>query len=99
VVLISSLMTMIALVRAGSALFWKNAGKPPDAAAAERLGLLLPAAGLLLASPLLVLLAGAVTAFTGAAAQQLIDPSAYIESVLPGSTETTATAVAGETTR
>jgi hypothetical protein len=49
--------------------------------------MLLPATVLLLGSPLLVLFGGAITAFAGTAALQLIEPAAYIESVFPAADE------------
>jgi multicomponent K+:H+ antiporter subunit D len=85
VILITSLMMLIALARAGSQLFWSTAGEPSAAGAgAGPLTMALPAAVLLLGSPLLVLFGAAVADFTAGAAQQLINPAGYIESVLPG---------------
>jgi multicomponent K+:H+ antiporter subunit D len=85
VILITSLMMLIALARAGSQLFWSTAGEPSDAGAGVGpLTMALPAAVLLLGSPLLVLFGAAVADFTAGAAQQLINPAGYIESVLPG---------------
>jgi multicomponent K+:H+ antiporter subunit D len=87
VVLASSLATMVALARAGSALFWKPAanpavvpaGAPPSPAAPAQHAALV---GLL---PLLVLAAaaaGPLSAYTRATAVQLLDRSGYLQAVL-----------------
>jgi multicomponent K+:H+ antiporter subunit D len=81
VVLVSGLLVIVALSRAGSALFWRTGDTiSPGGSAA-----LMPAAAatlLLFGSPMLMLLGGAVTSFTQATAVQLTDRSAYIDSVM-----------------
>jgi len=81
VVLATSLLTIIALSRAGSQLFWRTEGAalPASAASNDRL---LPAAGLALASPLLVVFAGPVEDYVGETARRLLDPAEYIDRVL-----------------
>ncbi len=84
VILVSSLFLVFALSRMGSALFWKTdpARQPGGAAALRSVG---PALGLLIASPLLIVLAGPVTSFATATAHQLGDPAAYIDHVMSNS--------------
>jgi len=82
VVLGSSLAIVVAVARAGSALFWKPGAAAPAAVGAHHalhstsivLGLALVAGVALLAKP--------VSAFTDAAATQLFERQAYIEAVL-----------------
>ncbi len=80
--LISGLGAIIALSRAGSTLFWRQQQ-------GERDGQPLPrqhwaGVGLLMAtSPLLVALAGPVSDYTRAAAEQLADPDAMVRTLLP----------------
>ena len=83
IVLVTSLLALIAVGRAGSVVFWKTlAGE--RASGVRRA----PAGGLAIISVLLVLtaamalLAGPFTAYTDAAAEQLISRDAYIRSVL-----------------
>jgi len=81
VVLLSGLLVIVALSRAGSALFWRTGD---TAVLAARSGLL-PAATttlLLFGSAALMLGGGATTAFTQATAAQLADRSAYIDAVM-----------------
>jgi multicomponent K+:H+ antiporter subunit D len=81
VILISSLLGIAALVRMGSALFWKTeTAEPRDSAGMG--AALLPVAMLLLCSPFVTLFGGPITDFTNAAARQLIDTQHYMESVL-----------------
>ncbi len=86
VVLGAGLLSLVALSRAGSTLFWRRAeGSRPDAAGADGWVPLAPAAVLILASPLLAALAGPISALTEATAAQLADPAGYVEAVLgPG---------------
>jgi len=81
VVLISSLVGIVALVRAGSVLFWRTAGATTITGTAPATAAL-PMVALLICSPALVIFAGPVTDFTRAAAQQLNQPSSYVQSVL-----------------
>ncbi|MCO6411472.1 MAG: monovalent cation/H+ antiporter subunit D [Thiogranum sp.] len=80
-VLGGSLLTLVALSRAGSRMFWRTQG---DALATERPdGLrIFGTAALLGASPLLVVFAAPVTAYTQATALQLASPASYIDAVL-----------------
>ncbi|GED21323.1 monovalent cation/H+ antiporter subunit D [Halomonas halmophila] len=81
ILLISGLSAIIALSRAGSTLFWRSQN-------GERGGTRLPrtqwaGVGLLLASsPLLVALAGPVSDYTRATAEQLATPDALISALL-----------------
>lgn len=87
-VLLASLLNMMALMRAGSRLFWQSSPLPavsgPKPVAAlppafgERLALLLLLFGLLA----LTLLAGRAVDYVGGAAAQLADVAAYREAVL-----------------
>ncbi|MCL6416874.1 monovalent cation/H+ antiporter subunit D [Aestuariirhabdus sp. Z084] len=69
-ILVSGLVTLVAVSRAGTTLFWKVSGDRSDAQPASRLQIL-AVAWLLLASPLLVIFGGPATEFTDAAATQL----------------------------
>ena len=81
VVLGSGLLTMIALGRMGSSLFWNTLNSPTTSAPAP-VRLLLPAVALLAAGPLLMVLARPLTDFAAETAQQLLTPAAYIDTVL-----------------
>jgi len=82
VVLGSGLLSLIALSRAGTTLFWRQvdvaaSGEPVD-------GLRMTAVLVLLsASPLLVVFAEPVLAYLAATADQLLQPQSYIDAVLP----------------
>ena len=80
VVLVSGLLVIVALSRAGSALFWRT-GAVLSAAAPASAMTSLPAALLLLGTVVLMIAAGPVTAFTQATAAQLADRSAYVGAV------------------
>nr|WP_306549356.1 monovalent cation/H+ antiporter subunit D [Desulfobulbus sp.] len=84
VVLGASLLTLIALSRAGSRLFWGTAG---TAGAAGTVGWrqLLPAALLLAASIGMTIAAAPISRYTEAAAHQLLAPQQYIDAVLGAS--------------
>lgn len=80
--LVSSLMVLVAMSRAGTTLFWRTT----SAATGEEKAHPFEIAGialLLLASPLLVLLGGPVTEFTADAAQQLHDLTRSVDALLP----------------
>lgn len=82
VVLIAGLLALIALSRAGTTLFWRQAeasaaAEPVDAVRLSAVLLLL------LASPLLVLFAEPVLAYLAATADQLLQPQNYIDAVQP----------------
>lgn len=81
VVLGSSLITLVALSRAGSTLFWRrdaatDAGEPLDPL--RMLAMLV----LLASSPLLVYFAAPVLEYLDATASQLLNPDEYIQQVL-----------------
>ncbi len=80
-VLAASLAVMVALARAGSIIFWKSA--PGGVPAADR-SPAHPAAivGLLGAVLLAAIAAGPISAYTGAAAQQLLQRQGYIDAVM-----------------
>jgi multicomponent K+:H+ antiporter subunit D len=88
VVLGGGLLSLVALSRTGSTLFWRRTGgsrRDPGAGAPAGWATLAPAAALILASPLLTVFAGPVAALTEATATQLADPAGYVEAVLgPG---------------
>lgn len=81
VVLGGSLIGIIALGRCGSVLFWKTQGDPLSGPPVSwpRLA---PAATLLLTAVALSVMAGPVTTYTDAAAEQLLAPNSYINAVL-----------------
>jgi multicomponent K+:H+ antiporter subunit D len=79
-VLGGSLGAMIALTRAGMALFWAgDEPAPRDRSSAPSLA---PAAALIACLALLTVFAGAATDYTAAVADQLLHPGEYVRSVL-----------------
>ncbi|MCU0937112.1 MAG: monovalent cation/H+ antiporter subunit D [Gammaproteobacteria bacterium] len=83
VVLGAGFLTLVAVSRAGSVLFWRRTqGVPPGAGAEAGTAALIPAAALILASPLLAALAAPVAALAQATADQLADPGGYVSAVL-----------------
>ncbi|MBU0554681.1 MAG: monovalent cation/H+ antiporter subunit D [Alphaproteobacteria bacterium] len=89
IILGTTLLGILGLARAGSAIFWKSAAHPDNpvegARGTESDGQLteaLPAAGLLALLAALTIWAGPVTRYTEATAQQLFAPAGYIEAVL-----------------
>src|SRR5690606_22658977 len=93
--LLSGLVVALVLARAASALFWEPtpgdyAEQPPSSMKTPGLAGAtgpVPLALLVAASPLLVAGAGAVAAYAGAAAEQLIARTAYIGAVLGDAAE------------
>jgi multicomponent K+:H+ antiporter subunit D len=86
VVLIGWLLTLVALSRAGTSLFWfgqQTDGQPSTAQPADRVSLL-AALGLLLASPLLMIAAAPIMAYLEAAAAQLLDLQPYLSIIAGG---------------
>jgi len=81
VVLGAGLLTIVSLARAGSALFWRTDGTRATAAPL-RVVQILPSAVLIASAAVLVIVAGRMNAFTAAAADQLLNPGAYVEAVL-----------------
>jgi len=90
-VLGGGLITLTALGRAGSVIFWKllpgngpktTPEKVRDPVPVYGLADLFPAAALLAISPLLVLFGSMITEFAFAAADHVINPVHYIEAVL-----------------
>ncbi len=83
VILVTSLLNVVALARAGSRLFWATADDPcpgdERAASWERLT---PVAMLATGIVVLTFQAGAVQGFTQRAAQRVVEPAGYMESVL-----------------
>lgn len=86
VILIGGLLTLVALSRAGTSLFWLGHGaeaSPSKAEPADRISLL-AALGLLLASPLLLIAAAPIMAYLEAAAAQLLDLQPYLSIIAGG---------------
>jgi multicomponent K+:H+ antiporter subunit D len=77
--LLSSLLLVLAISRAGATLLWRGdpAAGPPAPAM-----LLAPVAVLLAASPLMVAFGGGITRYTEATARQVMEPALYVEAVL-----------------
>ena len=80
-ILVSGLVVLVALSRAGSTLFWRNDGAP---AAGEPLDPLrtLAAMALLACSPAMVVLAAPLLDYLDATVAQLLDHASYIDAVL-----------------
>ena len=81
VLLGTGFLAMIALARAGSALFWKTTGEPAPAVR-PNLARLTPAIAVLGCGAALALFAAPVLRFTDAAAEQLADRRAYAARIL-----------------
>ena len=83
VLLAAALVAIVAVARAGSALFWRTAPEPASATAApldrRSVGAV---AGLLACAVGLVLWGGAATSYAWSTARQLADPSGYVAAVL-----------------
>ena len=79
-VLLASLLLTLALARTGIGLFWQPAGTAPQAPPPGT-AVLLPAAGLLCAGPLLVVLAGPAMALANAVAAQASSGRDYAAAV------------------
>ena len=77
VVLTAGLIGVIGLSRAGSLLFWRHTNITSDAAPLDKTALVV-AMLLLLSSPLLVIFAQPVIAYTEAAAAQVLNVSSYL---------------------
>ncbi|MGE5171266.1 MAG: monovalent cation/H+ antiporter subunit D [Rudaea sp.] len=81
--LVNALATLVALSRAGSTLFWKTAkDSDPSARSPATTRETAPAMALVGCLAALTIAAAATTAYTRAAAEQLLDPSRYVEAVL-----------------
>ena len=91
VILIASFFALIALSRTGSTLFLKTDDTATTGVRIEYVSLLAVTA-LLLSSPLLAIYGDAVSGFTTATAEQLMQPMQYIEGVL-GPQQSPATAI------
>jgi len=87
-VLLSSLLVIIGLSRAGSTLFWRISGSDSDSVKAAPMQIF-ATLWLLLASPMMVIFAGPLTELSQQAAAQLFDSKAAIQTIL-GQTETRA---------
>lgn len=81
VLLGSGLLVLLALTRAGSAIFWRTGHAPPTGARTTPLPAIATAL-LLSGTAALVVGGGAATAFTQATAAQLSDRAAYIDAVM-----------------
>lgn len=80
VVLVSGLVGVIGLSRAGSILFWRQHTTPSDAQPMDKVAFA-AAAVLLLSSPLLVIFAQPVITYTEATATQLLNVSSYLNAM------------------
>jgi len=81
VVLITSLLNLTALARAGSVLFFKT-GRKAGAATLPQPAHMVPVAALTAVAVLLVVYAGPILDFAAATAAQLVEPAVYIDAVL-----------------
>jgi multicomponent K+:H+ antiporter subunit D len=90
VVLVTSLLNLIALSRAGSALFF-NPSPSGGAATLPEPAYLVPVIALTGSAALLVILAGPVYDLTQQTAGQLADPAIYIDRVMQQASSTTTT--------
>jgi multicomponent K+:H+ antiporter subunit D len=81
VILGTGLLVIIALSRAGSAIFWRTGETQPAGDRAGVLGLSSTAA-LVLAAAFLMIIAGPATDYTRATAAQLADRASYVDAVM-----------------
>lgn len=81
--LVTSLVAIVTLSRAGNRLFWRNNGKPAEGPRTDPLRLA-ATLGLLLSSVVLVLVAQPLQAYLDAAAAQLLDLAPYLRIVEGG---------------
>jgi multicomponent K+:H+ antiporter subunit D len=81
-ILASGLLSVVALARSGSLLFFRAAGPAPVSSAAKEIPALAPAMGLLALCLVLVIWAGPILGFGQAAAHQLLHPQTYVQAVL-----------------
>jgi multicomponent K+:H+ antiporter subunit D len=88
VVLLTSLLTIVAMARSGTRLFFKIDANAAAAAAPLQLADLAAPVALLVAGAAMVIYAGPLHDFSEAAAEQLVVPSAYLDAVLQGARET-----------
>ena len=80
VILVSGLIGVIGLSRAGSLIFWRHHNTANDALPLDKVAFAVTVA-LLLSSPLLVIFAQPVISFTQAAAAQILDVPSYINAM------------------
>ena len=80
VILGTGLLMIVALSRAGSALFWRTGGTCPSGERAGTLGLL-STGSLVLATAILMASAGPVADYTNSAAAELANPNRYVKAV------------------
>jgi multicomponent K+:H+ antiporter subunit D len=81
-VLASGLLSVVALARSGSLLFFRPAGPAPASATATEVPALAPAMGLLVLCLVLLIWANPILGFGQAAAGQLLHPQDYVRAVL-----------------
>ena len=81
VILVSGLFVILALSRAGTAIFWRTEGTVGEARRV-RAAQALATGGLLAGALLLMVFGETVLEYAGATAAQLLDPAGYVEAVL-----------------
>ncbi len=82
VILVSSFVIIVALARSGSTLFYRSHANAPSTGLPLQKAALPAVLGLLLAAPLMVVLAQPLTALLEATALQLHDTRGYVDAVL-----------------
>lgn len=81
-ILASGLLSVVALARSGSLIFFRAAGPIPASSLATEIPALAPTMGLLALCLVLLVSAGPILGFGQAAADQLLHPQSYIQAVL-----------------
>lgn len=84
VVLGGGLLTIIALARSGSIIFYRSISADQGSATRQLWPELIPAGGLMLLCLVLMIAAGPIDSLTRAIADQLLHPQIYIQAVLGG---------------
>jgi len=88
VILVTGLFVILALSRAGTAIFWRTEGTAGDDRRVRAVEAL--ATGALLAGAVVLMVFGeAVLEYTGATAAQLLDPAGYVDAVLANTSVST----------
>ena len=88
VILVTGLFVILALSRAGTAIFWRTEGTEGDPRRVRAVEAI-STGGLLAGALVLMILGQAVLEYTGSAAAQLLDPAGYVEAVLANTSVST----------
>jgi multicomponent K+:H+ antiporter subunit D len=88
VVLATSLLAVVTLAQAGVALFWRNDTEQTPSPAPRTAGRVVAVVGMLGLVAAMTIFAGPLAEFSAATAEQIAEPSTYIETIVPSVEET-----------